>query len=250
MTDWTYIDGTFVQCEGYSDAPYIYQYVRTDGHRPLHLQEHLRRLDEVSWQVCGRGIEVSAKSLSTHIRELLKRGGYAPSEASHTVAVRVTFDGRLSLHCAGTSLYERLSLRAIHPQAAVFECGMPYYDMPTSATEAQSLFLRECAARQGAGAFVTVSADGRVLSVDGAAPVAVCDRTILVARHSLSVEEELFVRTAERNGRRVELGTLLRSDLQRLDELCCIDHRGITAVSGLDGTSYGDIIINAVAERL
>ncbi len=250
MSDLVYINRRFVDGGERIDKPYVYQYIRTDGHKPLNLAEHLRRLDEVSWQVRGQGAQLPQREVADAVMRLLERNNYAAGEASHIVALRAYTDGSHSLHCCGTSLYRRLSLRALQPTALVVEAYAPLYNMPTSASEAQSAMLREYAKTHGSGAFVATDMDGRLLSVDGATPIAVRNREILVGSSNLSVEERIFLETAERNRRKVFFAELNREELYLYDELCCVDHRGVTAIGCCEGTQYGDIIINAVSERL
>ncbi len=244
-----YIGGEFADGAARTGSPYIYQYIRTDGHKPLMVEEHLRRLNDISWQVRRCGADIPARAVTEGITRLLRRGGYSDG-ASHTAALRLHFDGGASLHYHGTSLYEKFTMRALRPQALLFEAYAPHCTLPTSAAEAQTALLREEARTQGAGAFIAADADGRLLSVDGATPVAVRGREIIFGSASLGVEEEWFFATAERNRRRVRIAELHRDELPHLDELGCIDHRGITSIACCDGTFYGDIILNAVAERM
>ena len=59
-----------------------------------------------------------------------------------------------------------------------------------------------------------------------------------------------MLRAAAKAGREIETRSLSAEELPTLDELFCIDARGITAISECDGTVYSDIVAEAVSRLL
>ena len=50
---------------------YIYEYIRTQGHEPIHFEEHYARLDALSQRIFGRPIGVTPKALKESIADIL-----------------------------------------------------------------------------------------------------------------------------------------------------------------------------------
>lgn len=249
MADTAYIRGDFVGLGHDPDSPYIYQDIRTDGHRLLSLQRHIEIMDMVSWRLRNRRTGLEPKRISAIAQELLRRNGY-PDDRTNVVSVRSHADGTFSVICRGTSLYDRITLRAIHPEAVVVECWSPFTGLPTSADLAQTLLLRECAAASGAGTFIGTDASGRIVSIDGSTPFAAKGRMIIAPEDTVDVEAGKMLRAAAKAGREIETRSLSTDDLPTLDELFCIDCRGITAVSACNGTVYSDIVAEALSRLL
>lgn len=249
MADTAYIRGGFTECPSDPDAPYIYQNVRTDGFRPLSLRRHIELMDSVSWQLRNRATGLEPERIAAIAEELLRRNNY-PGDRTNIVSVRSHADGTLSVICCGTSLYDSLTLRAIHPEAIVVECGTPFTGLPTSAGLAQTLLLREYAAANGAGTFIGTDSSGRILSIDGSAPFAAKGRRIIAPENIADVEAESMLRAAAGAGREIETRSLSVEELPTLDELFCVDFRGVTAISACNGTVYSDIVAEAVSRLL
>ena len=249
MADTAYICGAFAELRSDSDTPYIYQDVRFDGFRPLSLQRHIELMDIVSWRLRNRATGLAAKRIAEIAEELLRRNNY-PGDRTNIVSVRSHADGTFSVICRGTSLYDSLTLRAIHPEAVVVECGTPFTWLPTSAGLAQTLLLREYAAANGAGTFIGTDSSGRIVTIDGSTPFAARGRRIIAPESIADVEAEKMLRAAAKAGREIETRSLSAEELPTLDELFCIDARGITAISECDGTVYSDIVTEAVSRLL
>lgn len=122
MDDTIYKNGRFIDASADSDAPFVYQYIRTDGHRALQMQRRMELL--------GRGVvahpprPVGARH-GTH-RAGVERASDAerlPDHGSHIVLLRSYGNSEYALSCHGTSMYDGLALRALRPKATIVESG-------------------------------------------------------------------------------------------------------------------------------
>lgn len=249
MTESICKNGAFVDAPTLGDEPFVYQYMRTDGHRLLCADRYIELLDGASWRLRSCGSGLTATEVAERVGQLLWHNGY-PSDRSNVVLLRSYGAGDYVLSCCGTSLYDALSLRALRPHAMVVEAGCAFAGLPTSATFAEARMLADYVREQGAGAFVAVDLAGRVVSVDGATPFAVRRGTIALSPRSMSAEAEIVMRVLEKAGRRVELREILRDELFAADELWGVDYRGITSVAECEGRAYSDIIADVTARQL
>ena len=249
MAETIYNNGAFVDATAVGDEPFIYQYIRTDGHRPLLVERPIALADAASWHIrhCATGLV--AADVSDAVSRLLALNGY-PADRSNTVLLRSYGERRYSLSCCGTSLYDTLSLRALRPKAITVETGGVFAGLSTSVAFAESQLLAEYVRTQGAGAFVAIDAHGRIVSVDGATAFVVSRGRIAVSRLSPSVEAEIVLHTLERAGRTVEIREITSDELAKADEVWGVDYRGITSVMECDSRAYSDIIADATARRL
>lgn len=249
MNDAIYKNGKFIDASADCDAPFVYQYIRTEGHRALQMQRRMELLDAASWKVRHSPSGLDAGRTAAAVERLLTHNGY-PDYGSHIVLLRSYGNSEYTLSCHGTSLYGDLALRALRPRATIVEWGGIFDDMPTSASLASARLLGEYVATQGYGAFVAIDGAGKVVSVDGGTPVIITKGAIVVSESVLTVEAEIVMRAFERDGRRTEIRNISREELLAADELAGIDHRGITSISECDGTAYSDIIFDVTAQRL
>ncbi len=249
MSDTIYKNGEFIDASADCDAPFVYQYIRTEGHRALQMQRRMELLDAASWKIRRSPSGLDAGHMAAAVERLLARNGY-PDCGSHIVLLRSYGDSEYALSCHGTSIYDRFALRALRPKAATVESGGIFVALPTSASLAATRLLSEYAAVQGCGAFVAIGHDGKIVSVDGGTPVIIAKGVITVSESSMTAEAEIVMRAFGRDGRRVEIRDIARDELLTADELAGIDHRGITSLSECDGTAYSDIILNVTSQRL
>lgn len=249
MDDTIYKNGRFIDASADSDAPFVYQYIRTDGHRALQMQRRMELLDAASWRIRRAPSGLDAGRTAAAVERLLMHNGY-PNHGSHIVLLRSYGNSEYALSCHGTSIYDGLALRALRPLATIVESGGIFDGLPTSASLASARLLREYAATLGCGAFVATDGAGRVVSVDGGTPVIITRGVITVSESSMTVEAEAVMKAFERDGRRMEIRDFSRSELLAADELAGIDQRGITSVAECDGTAYSDIILDVTAQRL
>ena len=249
MTEAIYRNGAFVDAPTAGDEPFVYQYMRTDGHRLLCAKRYVALLDAASWRVRGCASGLTAEAVAHAVGQLLWHNGY-PSDRSNVVLLRSYGAGDYSISCCGTSLYDTLSLRALRPQAVEVEAGGVFAGVPTSAAFAEARLLAEYVREQGAVAFVAIDSAGRAVSVDGATPVVVRQGRIAVSVRSFSAEAEIVMHALERAGRDVELREIVRDELFAADELWGVDYRGITAVAECGGRAYADIIADVTARQL
>lgn len=250
MSDNTiYKNGSFIDASADCDTPFVYQYIRTDGHRALQMQRRMELLDAASWRIRHAPSGLDTGNTAAAVERLLIRNGY-PDYGSHIVLLRSYGNSEYALSCHGTSMYDTLSLRALRPKATILESGGIFDDLPTSASLATAKLSSAYAALLGCGAFVAADGSGRVVSVDGGTPVIITKGVITVAKSAMTAEAEIVMRAFERDGRRTEIRDITRDELLAADELAGIDHRGITSVSECDGTAYSDIILDVTAQRL
>lgn len=249
MTETIYRDGEFVDVSAMGDEPFIYQYIRADGYSPHHVQRHIDLIDAASWRIRHCASWLSVAEVSDAIGRLLVRNGY-PDCGVNIVLLRSYAEGRTMLSCCGTSLYNRLTLRALRPAAITVTTGGVFVGLPTSAELAETKMLSEYVRTQGVGAFVSCDGSGRVVSVDGATPIVVKGGKIAVSRLSLSVEAEAVMHALELAGRSVEMRDILCEELSAADEVWGADYRGITSLAECDGRIYADIVADAVARTL
>lgn len=249
MSDTIYKNGKFIDASADCDAPFVYQYIRTEGHRALQMQRRMEMLDSASWKLHHAPSGLNTGQTAAAVERLLSDNGY-PDHGSHIVLLRSYGNAEYALSCHGTSMYDKLNIRALRPRAVIVESGGIFSGLPTSASLATSKLLGKYAATNGYGAFVATDGSGRVVSVDGGTPVIITKGIIVVSESAMTVEAEIVMRAFERDGRRIEIRSITRSELLAADELAGIDHRGITSVSECEGTAYSDIILDVTARRL
>lgn len=249
MSDYVYRNGEFIDASADCGAPFVYQYIRTDGHRALQLQRRMELLDAASWRIRHTPSGLDAGEIAAAAERLLIRNGY-PDFGSHILLLRSYGNADYILSCHGTSMYDTLSIRALRPKATIVESGGIFDGLPTSASLAANRLLSEYVATEGCRAFVAADGAGRIVSVDGGTPVIISKGIITVSESAVTAEAEIVMRAFERDGRRTEIRDITRDELLAADELAGIDHRGITSVSECDGTAYSDIILNVTAQRL
>lgn len=249
MSDRIYKNGEFIDAAADCGAPFVYQYIRTDGHRALQMQRRVELLDAASWRIRHAPSGLDAGRTAAAVARLLAHNGY-PDHGSHIVLLRSYADSGYALSCHGTSIYDTLTIRALRPRATIVESGGIFDGLPTSASLAASRLLGEYVAAQGFGAFVAADGAGRIVSVDGGTPVIITRGVITVSDSAMTAEAEIVMQAFGRDGRRMEIRDIYRDELLAADELAGIDHRGITSVAEYNGTAYSDIILDATAQRL
>lgn len=249
MSDTIYKNGQFIDASADCDAPFVYQYIRTEGHRALQMQRRTEILDAASWQLRHAPSGLDAGRTAAAVERLLSENGY-PDYGSHIVLLRSYGNSEYALSCQGTSIYENLTIRALRPKATIVESGGIFNGLPTSASLATARLLGEYAAMNGYGAFIEADSTGRIVSVDGGTPVIITRGLITFSDSAMTVEAEIVMRAFERDRRRIEIRSITRQNLLAADELAGIDHRGITSVSECEGTAYSDIILDVTARRL
>lgn len=227
------------------EAPYIYQRIRTEGDKPLHLKEHCLLLQQDSERLFGKSFEVEPDCIAETITSLLRLDNYSPLR-SHIVEIRVYESMDYAVMAVETSLYQGLELRAIRPKAMVCQAYSVLPDIPTSASKAQTELLRRHAERYGCAVAICTTADGIITEIDGAAVMAVIDRKIVIQPGKESVEKQQIIERL-RAGRRepVQIREITIEELRRAEEIFYVDVRGITSVSEIEGEILSDFVANA-----
>lgn len=228
---------------------YIYEYIRTRGHEPLHFEKHYACLEELAATYFSESLKLSPQELRRAIAESLQ------SEKCSTTTMNVVYvqyysDGTLKVK-ADWSIYSTFSLRALHPRSYLCRVSGNIITDNTSAKKSLIEFNQETALVAGKGVAIWANEHDEVVAIDGAAVIAVFEEEILFSQLGRGVEFDLAYEIVSKSKPNVSKGAIELKELQRAKELLYIDHRGLTAVQLLyDSTIYMDITAEKIASQI
>lgn len=228
----------------------IYEYIRTQGFKPLHFEEHYTRLDALSQQLFRHPLAISRNELKEQIAATLRTERYS-ARTMNLVCVRSDENGTISIE-GNEMLYKTFSLRALRPEGFVCRVSGELLTLNTSAKEALLALNRTMAQIGDDGVAIWVNEQDELLAIDGAPIIAVFENEIRFSAYSDGVERDFVKKNIDKLHRNVTTSTIRLSELSAAKEILYIDHRGITALNGFGGHRYMDItaekIANMVAE--
>lgn len=253
---------------------YLYQTLHLLRGRVRLLDRHVALLDRCSAELFGRRYTPDLRQLERRI---------AATAAAHSTGgvcssfVRLEWrpDGSERLLPAGNSYYEGYALRSVRPRGLTVAGEPPLGGYPTPAREAAALTARQLALRAGAAVAVLTGADGSYRTAEGSPLAALHDRTLWLTPECApcllppggtgadgqplpgrcfpavpSVEYGLLAEAARAAGYAVEARPFGPAELPQIDELLWLDHRGITALSHIDGRPLLALAAERIAEAL
>ncbi len=243
-------EGKICQYDTSEQSVFVFQRMRTRGHKLLHTAEYIELLNIAAAELFGKKTTITAKSVEQCCSALLLRGNYS-QRATHIVELRADYTSKFSLRVVETSLYNDFQLRVVRPEAVVTHLAGDILKFPTSATVAVNDALREIAATKGGGVALCINSNNVVTSIDGASPIAVFGKQIIVSNSIKSVEADLVIKALkELRGDHVSIDNLNLNMLLTADELFYADSRGITTISNLKERFYSDALAYAVAKSI
>ena len=243
------IDGRRADLGEYPDGLYVYQDIRTEGHRPLNLPRHIFYLQDAARELFGTVPDIDERTLEASVSSLLKENDYPSAMPSH-ITLRHYLSGQTVIAARETSPYRRMTMRTIFPAAAVIDYDIPFSAQPSSVREAARGTAALRAAAAGAGTVLQRTSSGCIAAADDARPFAVVGREIIMPDTLPSVWSEIAVAAVRKAGFAPVTETITDELLARADELFYVDHRGLTAVSRCGGRAYMHIIAERVGENL
>ena len=125
---------------------------------------------------------------------------------------------------------------------------MPEY--PTSAGEATTNLILQCAEQEGITAVIRSDRNELVRSVNNAPLFAVKGETVYTPPSPPSVERELALRLIQAVGLPLHEQEIGCEQLPLFDELFYFNHRGIYSIARCGSALYADIITSRLARRL
>lgn len=231
-----------------SAIPYIYEYIRCRGFAPLHLEQHLVRLDLLSHRHFLSPFGLDGKALAGEIGKALRQGGYS-ERRTNAVKVLRYIDGRVEIECV-EMLYDNFSLRAVRPQGYFRHLAGDVVVEQTSVKDAALAFDHATAEISDEGVAIWMSDMGEVKAIDGALVVAVFEDEIRFSHSGSSVEFELAYRAVQGGKRSVVRAEISHEDMLRAKEVFYIDYRGVTALLSCNGHFYMDIVAERTARQM
>lgn len=250
MTDARFcdLDGTLQPLNGLPGVPYLYQWVHVLEGQPLHLDAHLRLLQEAFGRLFGRAFHPGRADIVRRIGALLQANRY-PAAGSSFVRMRLYATGELLLLPGGISLYTGYALRSLRPTAALIACEIPCRESPTSAREAAALLNRELATAAGAQVAIRCGTDG-LRDADDAPLFAVRGLRVITPPAPPSIEGQIAREAIATAGLELTEEPLTPESVRLSDELFYFDHRGITSLASCEGTPYMNLIAMRIARAL
>ena len=227
---------------------YIYEYIRTQGHEPIHFEEHYARLDALSQRIFGRPVGVTPKALKESIADILRSEGYS-SHTINCVYVRYYDNEKVELETVEI-IYNTYSLRTIRPQGYICQLSGDILVENSSAKEAILELNRSTAQSSNSNVPIWVGEDGSILAIDGSPVVAVFDDEIRFSEVGRGVEFDIAMQKMATPRRKISKCAITLDDLLVAKEVIYIDYRGITALVGWNEHHYTDITAERIARTI
>ena len=244
----------------------LYQMLHLLHGRVRRLDRHVALLDRASRELFGVPCTPEAEALE---RRVLAVAGREAGGTSAFVRLEWTAEGRERLLAAGVSYYAGYALRSLQYRGVTVACEPPLNGYPTLAREAAAAAARRMAACAGGEVGVLCGPDGSYHTVE-ASPLAVVEGyTVVVPPEGScvtlpsgaggadrrfgalrSVEYGLLTEAVRAAGLPLEERPVGPAECGRFDELFWLDHRGITALSHLDGRPLMTLVAERVAGAL
>lgn len=250
MIERAIINGTSTPCEALPTGVYVYQRMRTKGYRIASSERYFDHLLRAAAHLFIKPTNVRGEQIAELASRLLREGNYSTSLV-HVIELRLYTDGDYTLHVVETSPYDEFALRLTRPDAISVVSQSDLLCVPSSAEVAQNDLLRHYARAKGASIAITHHSDGRVISVDGAAPIAVHSDEVIISPTIESVETEWAIAALKRRrAGKVTMRSLQIDEISTLDELFYADARGLTAVGSYEGHIFANTIAYTTAQDI
>ena len=228
---------------------YLYQTLHVAAGRARNLEAHVAVLDAASRRLFGRRYVPDAARLAERIGALAAAERY-PSGVSGFVRLELGPEGEERLLPAGVSLYRGYAFRSLTPTGVTLVYDIPFSEAPTSVREATAAWARHEAQRRGAEVAVRCDTEGMFRSADDAPLLGIAGHTARISPGLASVERRLALEAVRAAGLELREEPLPREELQQMDELFTVDHRGVTALSHCDGHPLMTLLAERVAAAL
>ena len=250
MEHWIYDNGNLSKYDTTNNGLFIYQRMRATAGEVFNIPEHIELLKSLAAQLFPQVTLPSAEEIEQACSQLLRHGGYA-YKAIHFIELRLYDNGQFNLRVIETSLYKSYTLRVMRPKVVLFDEYGDHIQLPTSAKLATFELLNLKAYMSGGKIAVCADSSGTISSIDGASPIIVRGREIIIHRTTPSVYTDLLIKYLEQlEGYTVIYRPINASELNTADELIYADHRGITAAGEIDTHIFADSIAYTVAKRI
>lgn len=227
---------------------YIYEYIRTQGYKPMHFEEHYARLDESNYALFSLRLDISREELQSRIAESLRSGGYSPNTIN-AVCVACDESGTVEVECV-EYLYNTFSLRALRPHCFLSQVSGEPIIRNTSAKMALLELYHAMAQAASSGVAIWANEIGEIFAIDGAPVIAIFDDEMCFSQSGQGVEFDLAYIAAKGMKRNVTKRAIMLDELPKMKELLYIDYRGITAVVGWNERHYTDITAERLAKQV
>lgn len=223
---------------------YIYEHIRTNGHEPLHLEEHIEHLKATVVNQFGTIPSLPQEGLRKAIKEALQKGNRS-SRTMNAVVVRYHADAEVEVEVQ-EMIYSHFSLRAIRPEGYLHRVSGDSITDNTSVKAALLEFLHS----SHEGAAIWVDEMNEVIAIDGQSVVAVFEDEIRFSQRGSGVEFDLAYNALSKGRRKVCKGAIRVEELHEAKELLAIGYEGVTAISHYDGVIYMDILAEKIASMV
>ena len=227
---------------------YIYEHIRTQGYLPLHMAEHHERLNVLAKELFCHPVCCSCQELTERIEEALRSGGCS-MHTHNAVCVRYFDNGTVEVEPV-EMIYNTYSLRALRPEGYICRVSGDLITKNTSANESLLELNRTTAQIADRGVAIWVGEGEEVLSIDGAAVIAVLEDEIRFSHRGEGVEFEIARRTMRSRNRKVSTAAIMVDDLMSAKEMLAVDYRGVTALEGFGSHRYMDITAEKIAQQV
>ena len=226
---------------------YIYEYIRTRGHEPLHFEEHYARLEALSAKYFTEATFFHPQDVWNFIIESMKEGNL-PTSGMNCAYILFFHDGEINYQ-SNWMMYDKFSLRALRPNCyPVCVSGEVVIDNTSVKDRLIEFYHSSSDDDHLNDVAIWHNEQGEVLAIDGSAVIAVFEDEIIFSNYGQGVEFDLAFELLSKSRNDVSKGVIKLEDLPRAKELLFIDYRGITAVQQLyDSTIYMDITAEKIA---
>lgn len=250
MEHWVISNGQVGKYDTDNRPLYIYQRMRTKGHQIPHISEHLELVNYAHNILFGAPTPLTAEQINNDCATLLKRGGYAES-STHIVELRYDGCQNYSLRVLETSLYKHFAVRAVRPNAHLFSISNLEIHLPTSVAITANELLCNMARRYDCDIPICIDECGMVTSIDGASPIIVRGKDIIISTTIESVELNMVIETLSKLSKYdLHIAPISIEEATNADELLYVDYRGVTAVKSLSEQYYSDNIAHTIIAAL
>ena len=227
----------------------LYQTVHVAGGHPRLVGAHAALLAEAARTLFGYDYAPDTRQLESRIAAVARAERY-PQTVSGFVRIELTADGSERLLPAGLSFYNGYALRSLTPDARIVRCEIPFADLPTSAREALHGLADRQAQTDGGDIALLADHQGICRTADSAPLFAVRGNDVFTDPTLRSVERDAAAHAIRALGLTLHEEPIRCDELDRLDELFFVDHRGVTALAHCGDTAYMSLTAERTAERM
>ena len=229
---------------------YIYEFIRTKGREPLHLEKHYARIRELSEEYFAEPRFFYQEDLRQLLAFDMEKRHISTSGMNYAWFM-LSYNGEIYIQSEWL-MYDKFSLRALRPNCYPYCVSGEVFLDNTSVKDNLLRFHRSCASDEKQNdVAIWHNEHGEVFAIDGSPVIAVFESEIIFSNCGRGVEFDLAYELLAKNRSNVSKGVIKLEDLPKAKELIFIDYRGVTAVNRLyDSTIYMDITAEKIAELI